>query len=205
MKQIAVDIVLLPEQKVSNWAIAANHTLVQQGNTEIQLNPQDCLPHVSLAMGTMFPDNIPNLGTRLTSTWQQHQVNVLDSLGIAVTKNSRGGFTSSLAIHRTPALQHLHEQILHISAPHLQYDRIEADMFRGDGSIDDAAIQWVASYPEKSGFDNFQPHITLGFGVLETNQLPKTFSPSALALCHLGNHCTCRKILWLLDITPEDH
>ena len=51
------------------------------------------------------------------------------------------------------------------------------------------------NYPEKSSFENFFPHITIGYGEINNFSFPIIFSVSKLALCHLGNHCTCRKIL----------
>lgn len=205
MKQIVVDIVLLPEQTVSNWAIEINRTLIQQGNAEIQLHPQNCLPHISLAMGCLNHKDIPVLGSLLTTTWQQQPVTVLESYGVVITNNSQGGFISSLALNLTTPLQQLHEHVMHISAAYLHYDCIESHMFAGDHSIAESAIQWVSAYPRKSSFQYFQPHITLGFGTLYTNTYPETFASSALAICHLGNHCTCREVLWSLDMKTKDH
>lgn len=204
MKQIAVDIVLLPEQAVSDWAIETNRALVRQGNTEIRLHAQTCLPHVSLAMGVLSSDDIPEMAERLTGAWQEHPVNELESLGIAVIKNHRGRFISSLALKPTACLQQLHEYIMQTAAPYLGHNNVEAHMFSGDDPIAETAIQWVSAYDQKAAFQDFQPHITLGYGTPQVDTYPDTFHPCALALCHLGNHCTCRDILWSLDIETDD-
>lgn len=45
------------------------------------------------------------------------------------------------------------------------------------------------------GKEDFLPHITLGKGTLDAKAGETSFTASRLALCHLGNHCTCRKVL----------
>jgi hypothetical protein len=63
-------------------------------------------------------------------------------------------------------------------------------------------LAWIKSYPEKSSFERFSPHITIGYGEINDYSFPPQgvlrtmkFAVSRLALCHLGNHCTCRRIL----------
>ncbi len=44
--------------------------------------------------------------------------------------------------------------------------------------------------------DKESPHITLGYGQAKPPfSFPVAFAAARLALCHLGNHCTCRKVL----------
>ena len=63
----AVDIVLLPIQKITDLAIEANGRLVDKFNSEIVLHKQNCLPHISLAMGCIDENEIPLIEAALKS------------------------------------------------------------------------------------------------------------------------------------------
>jgi hypothetical protein len=43
--------------------------------------------------------------------------------------------------------------------------------------------------------ENCLPHITIGYGQVDDFTFTAEFTASKLALCHLGIHCTCRKVL----------
>lgn len=62
--------------------------------------------------------------------------------------------------------------------------------------VEEVTMYWIKNYPKESSFEKFSPHITIGFGEVEGEtcgiKFPLRFSVSKLALCHLGNYCTCR-------------
>jgi hypothetical protein len=65
-----------------------------------------------------------------------------------------------------------------------------------DEAVAPSTLDWIRTYPEKAAYENFRPHITIGYGRLPaTAALPIPFVVTRLALCHLGNHCTCRRTL----------
>jgi hypothetical protein len=65
-----------------------------------------------------------------------------------------------------------------------------------DGVVAETTLDWIRTYPRKAGYERFDPHITIGYGQGPSDlSLPIPFTASQLALCHLGNHCTCRKVL----------
>jgi hypothetical protein len=68
-------------------------------------------------------------------------------------------------------------------------------MIYGDQEVAESTLLWIKNYREKVSFENFFPHITIGYGQIESRVPQIIFAPSELALCHLGNHCTCRKVL----------
>ena len=82
------------------------------------------------------------------------------------------------------------------------YD-VTPDMLVPDEEIGISTLLWIKSYPEKSSFERFSPHITLGYGKLENYSFPRIIGVSQLAVCHLGNHCTCRKVLKFVTIGEE--
>ena len=69
------------------------------------------------------------------------------------------------------------------------------DMIYGDQEVAESTLLWIKNYREKVSFENFFPHITIGYGQVESRVPQIIFAPSELTLCHLGNHCTCRKVL----------
>ncbi len=72
---------------------------------------------------------------------------------------------------------------------------VTAKMIYPSGDISETTLQWIKNYRQKAAFENFSPHITLGYGEIEDLEFPKELKASTLALCHLGNHCTCREVL----------
>jgi len=69
---------------------------------------------------------------------------------------------------------------------------------------EDVSTYWIKNYPKESSFENFFPHITIGIGEVEGEisgiKFPIKFNASKLALCHLGNYCTFRKIFLSYDL-----
>jgi 2'-5' RNA ligase len=184
----------LPEQKIAELALKANGLLVKKYGSEIVLNKQNCLPHISLAMGCIDENDIPMIETALKSTAKKCKIEQLRIKGVSVSINPKGQSISSFEIEKTHNLQNLHEQVMESVT---QFFRCEAtkDMIYPGEPVSPTTIEWIKNYRENSSFENFSPHITIGYGLLETKIEPIEFSPAKLALCHLGNHCTCRQIL----------
>ena len=194
MSQIAVDIVLLPPEEIMDIVIEANKELLRQYPDKIILNKKDCLPHISLSMGCIDQKSIPDIEIMLKNIVKEHSIGPLCAAGVHAQKNSSGEKVSALQIEITGSLQSLHEQLMRKMTQFFSYD-VRADMFLGDGTVSKSTLLWIKNYPEKSSFGKFSPHITLGYGRIEISGLPIKFAASKLALCHMGNHCTCRKVL----------
>jgi 2'-5' RNA ligase len=228
MAKIAVDAVLLPSDEMMDKAIEANRELLKQcagfppilarpsrdrqGGVpdKIVLDKENCLPHISLAMGCIDEEIVADIekvlqtiakGPRFAGT-KQYSLEQLSVIDIHVGTNSAGEKVSVFRIEKTEALQSLHEEIMQRLAPYCSYD-VTADMifsrFPRSGvpapEAGESTLLWIKKYPEKSSFENFFPHITIGYGEIDDYSFPMRFTASKLALCHLGNHCTCRKIL----------
>jgi hypothetical protein len=97
-------------------------------------------------------------------------------------------------IAKTQPLQQLHERVSARMARFFTYDPAESTLF-GPGPIAATTLTWIRDFPRKSSFSFFWPHITLGYGDASSLQNPVVFTAARLAICHLGNHCTCRKVL----------
>ena len=96
-------------------------------------------------------------------------------------------------IEKTKILQSLHEEVMAKLAQYFSYD-VTAGMLLSE-NVDESTLLWIKNFPENSSFKKYYPHITLGHGQLKNFPFPHEFTVTKLALCHLGNHCTCRKIL----------
>lgn len=198
LAKIAIDVVLLPSQGMMDRAIEANRQLLRGSGDEIVLNKEDCLPHISLAMGCIDQADIDDIGSILQEITGKCAVDRLKVAGIHVGTNSAGKKVSAFQIETAEALQSLHEEVMQKVGPYLSYD-VTADMLIGS-EVSESTLLWIRNYPQKSSFRDFFPHITIGYGEITDFPSPVQFCPSRLALCHLGDHCTCRKVLasWAL-------
>ena len=202
MAKIAVDAVLLPSDEMADRAIEANRELLKQcagfpqGGVadKIVLDKENCLPHISLAMGCINEEDIANIEKVLQTTAKQYSFEQLSIIDINIGTNSAGEKVSVFQIENTQTLQSLHEEVMQRLAPYFSYD-VTADMIFSPPEAGESTLLWIKHYPEKSSFENFFPHITIGYGEVGNYSFPMRFPASKLALCHLGNHCTCRKIL----------
>ncbi len=197
MGRIAVDVVLLPDEAMADRAIELNAKL----GKEIVLHKENCLPHISLAMGCIDERDIEAIEKVLTAIAERCAIGKLKIIGIHTSTNSRGETVSAFEVEKTKELQSLHEKVM--EKVRLYFGSlVTADMIYGDEEVAETTLEWIKSYREKAGFAKFFPHITIGYGEAQEQEFPIEFSVSKLALCHLGNHCTCRKILASIDLTP---
>ena len=194
MVEIAVDVVLLPDEEMADKAIAANKELLKQYAHKIVLDKENCLPHISLAMGCIDESNIDEIDKILKTAAIESSLGQLSAVCIHTESNRAGEKVSVFEIEKTEALQSLHEGVMKRLEPYFSYD-VKADMVLSSSETGESTLDWIKNYPENSSFEKFFPHITIGYGEINNFSFPIKFTISKLALCHLGNHCTCRKIL----------
>lgn len=194
MAKIAVDVVLLPSEQTMDWIIEINKELLKQPPDRIILNKEDCLPHISLAMGCIDETDVDAIEKTLQSIAENHSPGQLFVEGIQTGLNGKNEKVALLKLKKTKQLQSLHEVVMQKLAPYLSYD-VSIEMVLSPPTASESTLLWIKHYPEKSSFENFSPHITLGYGQIENISFASEFTAPKLSLCHLGNHCTCRKIL----------
>jgi len=199
MVKMAVDVVLLPSEQMTNKAIQANSRLLTQFADQIILDKESCLPHISLAMGCIDERDITDIEKILRTIAEKYPPGQLSIIGINTATNSVGEKVSSFELEKTKRLQSLHEEVMRTTAPYFSYD-VTAEMVLSPPTAGKSTLLWIKNYPEKSAFENFFPHITIGYGQTDDFSFPAKFSASKLALCHLGNHCTCRKLLAVAEL-----
>ena len=195
MAKIAIDAVLLPSEAMTDKAIEANKLL---SNNAIVLGKESCLPHISLAMGCIEKGDISRIEGILLQIAEECDVDRLRIAGVHIGTNSMGEKISSFEIERTEPLQFLHEAVMRGLKPYLTYG-VTADMVLSP-PISESTLRWIEKYPEKAAFEDFFPHITIGYGKIGDSSFPWEFAVSNLALFHLGNHCTCQNVLVSLSL-----
>jgi hypothetical protein len=195
MNQIAIDVVLLPDEAVTALAIGANADLVRRCGSAIALDTEHCLPHISLAMGCIERDDVETLRDHLDTVGHQHPVGELVLTGVVTSLDPRGEPVSIFALAQTRVLQELHEGVMEVLQARATWDVTE-EALCSDEPVTKVALAWIRNFREKAAFAAFFPHITIGYGsVAEVMSFPIPFAAPRLAICHLGNHCTCRRVL----------
>jgi len=194
MAKIAVDVVLLPSEEVTNQAIEANNGLSKQYADRIILDKENCLPHISLAMGCINERDIANIEKILLTIAEKYSPGQLNIIGINAGTNSLGEKVSVFEVKKTGRLLSLHKEVMRRMTPYFSYD-VTAEMVLWPPIACESTLLWVKNYPKKSAFENYFPHITIGYGQVDDFSFTAEFAASKLAICHLGNHCTCRKVL----------
>ncbi len=200
MKRLAIDVVLLPPDPVMDMALAWNRTLLKNGSQIIVLDKNHRIPHVSIVMGCLSIENLERAISVLKAVSASHRAMKLDVSRIK-TATTASGTVTSFDIEPSHELLRLHESIVTSFSPLLTQDTTEADL-NDLPPIEASALEWINNYIPDHCYNRFWPHITLGFGDSPNNLTPFTFEASRLAICHLGNYCTCTKILTETVLRP---
>jgi 2'-5' RNA ligase len=200
MGKKAVDVVLLPDEAMTEEAIEANAELVKKFGKKIVLNKKNCLPHISLTMGCIDEEDIALVERILQSIAKGCPLSNLTISGVQSAGNSAGEKVSAFEVEKTEELELLHKTVMERLAPYLSND-VTSDMVCAEGEVEESTLLWIKNYREKSSFGKFFPHITIGYGELSNFlSFPIKFAASKLALSQLGNHCTCRGILVSIEL-----
>lgn len=207
---IAVDIVLLPPALVTDLAIKINEALISaSGDNSIILGRKTCIPHISLSMGCIRSSDIEDLALLTGKIAQEYLPIDLPVKGVATVTTSSGERVSGIDIIKTPALLAMHEEIMNLVNDYAVSEVLPEMVYLDSGEeILNFTLNYIGSFASRSSYDYYSPHITLGYGEVkkpeECVKVPDSFRSFNIALCHLGNHCTCRKVLSLHSISSEE-
>lgn len=194
MKRYAVDIVLLPPDDLISKSIELNRKLILKNTPKIKLNRKDCLPHISLSMGVLNESERELFIEKLKIRAQDHKPFSLKSTGIYTVEIPGGEKVAGIAIEKSKELYTLHTDMMEMSEKYLTNNAIIDDVYTPPPA-EEVTLHFINNYPDKSAYENFHPHITLGVGEMEDPEFTPEFTVTDLALFHLGNYCTCRKPL----------
>ena len=201
MRNFAVNVAILPPDPIMNLAIQWNRELLKTQPTNIKLSKSHYLPHISMAMGCLREDRLGPARSLLQSIADRCQVFEMNMPRMQTVKAKSGESIITFDILLNQELRALHESIVNAFKPLLTQDANEAAINDAPPIASDA-LEWINQYIPNQCFDKFWPHITVGFGEAFPNFQPITFQGSHLAICHLGNYCTCTTILAEAYLTP---
>jgi len=191
-KLLALDVAILPPPGVSQQAVALSAALPAGEQPPLRLDA-DHLPHLTLTQQFVREEEVETVFAQIGG--------VLDGAGplrVDATGAVQEGHTIWIAIARTPELTGLHEALMEALRGLERPEGTPAAFFDHDARLKD--VLWVTGYRLRSSFGAFQPHITLGHGSEPPSIEPFSFDATRIAACHLGRHCTCRRVLreWTL-------
>ena len=188
----AVDIVLLTPDPISDKAIDFNRLLQATNPGGIILGTFRNLPHISLLMGCLSDDHINKATSRLNALSEHKSVGIV----VKAIHTGMSGTNSvvSFDIERSEELVALHKLIVTQFFSILTQDAEEENV-NDPPPIATSTLNWINRFIPHACFDKFWPHITLGFGTYSGSFVPFQFPASRLAICYLGNHCTCTEII----------
>jgi len=200
MVKIAIDIVLLPSDEIMDKVVAMSNDLFKETNNDtIILNKKDCLPHVSLAMGCINEGDLPKIEKILKDISSRFKPFNLKFTKVDFVTTPKGETVSGLSIEKTSKLQELHEKIMDKLTKYFT-ENVTISALYPKPKPEETTLFWINGFRDKSSFENFSPHITIGFGELKNINFPIIGNTKKLAICHLGNYCTCRKVLASINL-----
>jgi len=204
MSKFAIDVALLFSKDTERNLIDLNHSLKQNySHRRIYLNKENCFPHISLFMGVINYGNIDRIGRELEQVSKKfNHLNLeIEKLNIENLPVKEGVIKiSGFEIKENDVLKNLHEKIADKIKGYIKKEIKKGYLFNPN-EIDKKDTPWmfpyIKNFVENSSYENFKSHITIGDGTLEKElKLPINFTALRLAICHLGNYCTCRKVLY---------
>jgi hypothetical protein len=151
-------------------------------------------------MGCINEEDIPSIKTVLDDISKNFSLFRLQATDLEAEIIPSGKKVSVLVLENPGELQRLHETVMQKLWKYLSYD-VEISMLFNPPEVKEETLFWIKNYANK--YDDpslFDPHITVGFGETDKFRMPVDFTASALALCHLGNYNTCRKVIFSFDL-----
>lgn len=192
---IAVDIALIPSDEVIDLCLDINKAAWMKDKGRFRMSRQDRIPHVSLAMGFIEDEDIDELKNQLSV--MDHTPFNVDVLSLDHIE--RDGLRKAwLSVEVTDELRALHAKMFGLMRPYLVKSGSADGLFEGERTgINPTSLNILNNY-DRYAFENYKAHITLccyDADSYASPKLPVSFMADRIALCHLGDGCTCRRVL----------
>ena len=190
---LAIDVALLLPPRA--------YDLVTQLNARLAGPPDgfrfdaDHLPHVSLVQQFVPATDLPLLTAEVGAV-----LSATAPLTLVAERLRSSGVTTLLDLAPTRPLATLHARLMDRLAP-FDMTAGDADAFLAAGEpVRARDVEWVTRFRTAAAYAAFEPHVTLGAGVLDDAAPALEFEARQVAVCRLGRFCTCRRVLasWTL-------
>lgn len=186
---IAIDIVLLPPKKIRDFCIRLSSSL----DGRLKLREAEQVPHISLAMTCVEERHLPALIRDVDNASKKFLPQVLLIAGGTSSQIDEHGILNSISIKRNGSLQELHEAMMGIVSA-FPFTNPEPYSLNPCASkkVEVLSLKWVSDFKETSAFEKFKPHITLGFGEANFQEVSRRyFTVRELCILKLGPYCSC--------------
>jgi|GEM_PF-3824737 2'-5' RNA ligase len=182
----ALDIVLLPSKDLWNELLEINSHLEEDW---IDFK-SGCVPHLTLAMGAVEEDAIISLWERISEDFASL---TLKPEGVVCFPRIESTLCH-LKFAASEELRKLHDRA--VSEMHrFQKTLPERHMFY-KGEAGEGTVSYARSFLDDFSGEKFDPHMTLGYGDSDYEMKKDNYTFSKLAICQLGDHNTCRDVLF---------
>lgn len=187
---IALDIVILPPEDIMDEIVGINRELLSQYPSDLRLNKTDCLPHITLMQAVFKRTDLPEINRTLEEIAKN--TSSFDLAGSIGPFNER---IVSLQIESNRQIQDLHQAVMENLKTLSLSVKVETGQFYGT-NIASSALAYVENFSQLYAYDKFNPHVTLGHGQAVKDKRRFSFKAERLAICQLGAHNTCAKLLF---------
>jgi len=189
MRNIAIDVALLPPPEIEQLAMDLNASLIEGvDDPPIRLDKNPCLPHATVVMAGVEEGSVDAIAERLKVVVSELMPFRAE---ISQTYGEENDFCG-LELVKSPEILEFHKRVAAIVQP-LAQSGITNEMFITE-ELDGFMVPYMENFFQESSFENYYPHITVGHGQLGSVD-PHTFVFDRVAICHLGMWGTCQKIL----------
>lgn len=192
VEKITIDIVLLLPKKIADICIRVN----QNDPKRYMTFGKDVIPHITLVMGIISKNDIKKISALINAIAKKYLPIELEISKFQYELNDKNTKHYAFEISITKKLLNLQQEILRKIAPYLKHNKITKAMFYNSDINLETKRNFASIIKTQTDMKSFQPHITLLCSRPKYDKFPIQFTAGEIALCHLGRHGTCRKILY---------
>jgi hypothetical protein len=194
--KLAIDIAILPPDHITDLCIDIGKDCKQ--DITVPLNKQDNLPHITLVMGVMDEDDLNRITNKSQTILDKFKPLHLSLVELNSVQTNLDKLSYGFKVDRTQELVKLHQVIMDEFLDYLSKEKSNQEMFyiKDGEEFSNISMRWVDTLYRDKKPDDYFPHISLKCQSPMYNNLPVNFIADRIAVCQLGDHCTCRKILW---------
>lgn len=197
MPKIIIDIVIIPDEEMAKKVRAINRQLREEGSDYPVMGLDKTLPHISLVMGAIEEKDLDEVEKVIYGVVENKTALQLEALGIGYNEFGKGEFSSQIDVDRGSELIALQKEVMKAVWSFISFESLSKEMLFEPLSDGKGLLDYVEGFRDKYGSpEKFHPHITLGSGKCAEDALgfPFVFTASRIAICHLGDFCTCAKV-----------
>lgn len=196
MSQIAIDIVLLPDESAQSTCRKINKSI----GWKLDFTNTWKTPHISLLMGTIEESQLDDIQKILKEVIRNYSpINLTWEFHPYVIPQTWED-SNSFKLERHSNIIKLFSDISEHIRPNLWYENISAEMFYCPNEVEPPSMFWVKSFENKTP-EGYSPHISLWIWKLKWSFKEKIeIWAKTLAVYQLGNYCTCDNKLFEIDL-----